>query len=537
MSLNVDYNMYNYKPVINTQVAHQQNDKSKEKQNNKVNETQNHIKNNKGSKVSIFYINDVHGQIPRMEQLTSAAMAHDLYVKSNNIDGLKLASGDIMLGKNEAVNKTALSFLQLIGTNGYGLGNHEFDAGATQLHSNIKNSDLKILGMNLNYPQNGSKLKDKLVRSSIEEINGNKYGIIGVQPSSLSERVQSSKQLEGITVDNIPKTITEIQEEVNMLKEKGINKIILLSHSGYEVDKAIAKYVDGLDVILGGHSHDLIEGIKEGENLFYSKSNEPIIITQAGRDGKNFGVLDLEFDENGKIIKAKNDVKNTNDYPRNIITTCIANKYFNDVPQIIGNLTYAEKCPQNQLIAENPYASFIADGMKTQLNADIALINSGNLRGTIPTGQISTRDVSSIVPFKNKMTLAYVSQADLVEALKYFSKSLKNYDTKPGLLQVSGLRYEITKEGELKKLEFIDKNGKKEKIDIENPDKNKKYLVAMDDYVSSANECPECIKKLNTKDTIQVFDYDKDKLTIDYIKSFKNKPFEIKCDGRIKIDD
>lgn len=537
MSFDINYNMYSYKPIQNTQVSYQQKDKSKETPKSTDVVSENSTNKSKNSKVSIFYINDVHGQIPRMEQLTSAAMAHDLYVKSNNMDGLKLASGDIMLGKNEAVNKTALSFLQLIGTNGYGLGNHEFDAGATQLHSNIKNSDLKILGMNLNYPKDGSKLQEKLVRSSIEEINGNKYGIIGVQPSSLSERVQSNKQLEGITVDNIPKTIAEIQEEVNMLKEKGINKIILLSHSGYEVDKAIAKYVDGLDVILGGHSHDLIEGIKEGENLFYSKSNEPIIITQAGRDGKNFGVLDLEFDENGKIIKAKNDVRVTDNYPRNIITTCIANKYFNDVPEIIGTLKYAQKCPQNQLIAENPYASFIADGMKTQLNADIALINSGNLRGTIPTGQISTRDVSSIVPFKNKMTLAYVSQADLVEALKFFSKSLKHYDTKPGLLQVSGLRYEITKEGKLKKLEFVDKNGKKEKIDIENPDKTKKYLVAMDDYVSSANECPDCIKKHGTKDTVKVFDYDKDKLAIDYIKSFKDAPFEIKCDGRIKVDD
>ena len=535
MSFNVDYNIY--KPAINRQFSSQKNDNINEKQKNNTTNIQNPIKNSKNTKVSIFYINDVHGQIPRMEQLTSAAMAHDLYVKSNNIDGLKLASGDIMLGKNEAVNKTALSFLQLIGTNGYGLGNHEFDAGASQLHSHIKNSDLKIHGMNLNYPKDGSKLQDKIVRSSIEEINGNKYGIIGVQPSSLSQRVQSNKQLDGITVDSIPQTIVEIQEEVNLLKDKGINKIILLSHSGYEVDKAIAKYVDGLDVILGGHSHDLIEGIKEGENLFYSKSNEPIIITQAGRDGKNFGILDLEFDENGKIIKAKNDVKNTNDYPRNIITTCIANKYFNDVPEIIGTLEYADKCPKNQLIAENPYASFIADGMKTQLNADIALINSGNLRGTIPLGQISNRDVSSIVPFKNKMTLAYVSQADLVEALKFFGKSLKHIDSKPGLLQVSGIRYELSDDGDLKELEFIDKNGKKEKIDIENPNKNKKYLVAMDDYVSSANECPKCIKKLNTKDTIQVFDYDKDKLAIDYIKSFNNKPFNIKCDGRIKIDD
>ena len=90
---------------------------------------------------------------------------------------------------------------------------------------------------------------------------------------------------------NINETIQDVQKEVDKLKSQGVNKIILLSHSGYGYDRKIAKNTDGIDVILGGHSHNLVEGVKDGENLLYSKSNEPVVITQAGRDGKNIGVL------------------------------------------------------------------------------------------------------------------------------------------------------------------------------------------------------------------------------------------------------
>ena len=91
--------------------------------------------------------------------------------------------------------------------------------------------------------------------------------------------------MEGITIDDKEQTIKELQEEVAKLQQQGVNKIILLSHEGNTVEKEIAQRVTGIDVILGGHSHDLIEGVTPGENLFYSPSGEPVVITQAGRDG------------------------------------------------------------------------------------------------------------------------------------------------------------------------------------------------------------------------------------------------------------
>ena len=86
---------------------------------------------------------------------------------------------------------------------------------------------------------------------------------------SVQKRVLYKKD---ITVDNVKETIEDIQTEANILQSQGINKIILLSHLGYTLDKIIANQTQGIDVILGGHSHDLLFDVKEGENLFYSKT-------------------------------------------------------------------------------------------------------------------------------------------------------------------------------------------------------------------------------------------------------------------------
>ena len=486
--------------------------------------------------VSIFYINDVHAQVPRMQQLASAANEHDVYVKSTNQDSLKLASGDILLGKNETVNNIAVRFLALIGLNALALGNHEFDNNADNLYEAIKNAPFKVLGMNLNFPENDQKLSKTVLRGTVEEVNGNRYGIIGVVPSSLSDSLDSNALMKGITVDNVEQTIVEIQEEVEKLKEQGINKIILLSHSGLEVDKEMVKKLNGVDIILGGHSHDLIEGVKPGENYFITEDNEPVIITQAGRDGDNYGVLDVEFDKNGVIVDVKNNVQKTSCQPVDPVMKYLCEKYLGEKIETIGFAKKIDSVPTNRLIAENPYASFIADAMRSELNCDIALVNSGNLRGAFDEGEITNANISSIVPFKNKVVIIKLTEEELVKSLDFFSKSVNKPDTKPGLLQVSGLRYEV-EDGNLDELYFVDNNGKKHEIDIENPRKDKVYLVATDNYVASANECPDEIKKLNTKDLVQIFEFDKDKLAIDYIKKMNNKPFEIKSDGRIKIDD
>ncbi len=235
---------------------------------------------NSSLKTSLFYINDLHGQIPKMQRLTAASDAASVNAEKHGVDLLKLSSGDTFIGSDDKRNIAAARFLDIAGIQAQTLGNHEFDITASICGNLLKNSTTQILGMNLNFPDNTSPLSQKVLRSTVIQGNsGERYGLIGVQPSDLGSRLKKKEVLEGITVDDKEQTMKELQEEVNKLKKQGLNKIILLSHEGNSTEKEIAQRVSGIDVILGGHSHDLIEGVTQGENLFYSPSGEPVVIT------------------------------------------------------------------------------------------------------------------------------------------------------------------------------------------------------------------------------------------------------------------
>lgn len=494
------------------------------------------FKNQAGPKVtkaSIFYINDLHGQIPKMQRLVSAGYHAEYMAKENGADCLKLCSGDTFIGGDEKRSLAAANFLDIAGINAEAPGNHEFDITSSICGKLLKNSKTNILGMNLNFPDSNSDLSKKVQRSCILEAqSGEKYGLIGIQPSDLNSRINNKESLEGITVDDKEQTIIELQQEVDKLKEQGINKIILLSHQGNDVEKEIAQRVSGIDVILGGHSHDLIKGVQSGENLLYSPSGEPVIITQAGRDGTHFGILNLEFDDNGLISKVQNNVIDTNHYSSNLIMSKTADAILGETP-VIGNLRYADNVPESLNTEENPWADFVSDALRKNLNADIALINSANFRGSVDIGVVTERDISSIFPFCNKLFKVKINEKDLVDAIKMCGKTLSVSNHKPGIMQVSGLTYTLDKDGNLMALSYIDKNGQSKSIDVNNPDENRIYTAVYDEFLVNGGDNLTMLKR-NDSDIIERYDFDKDKVTVDYIKSL-SQPFDVRKDGRITI--
>ena len=480
---------------------------------------------------SIFYINDVHGQTGKMESLATAAQSFDTFVKKNpKVDALKVSAGDILIGEDPQINKAATAFLNFIGLNATTLGNHEFDIFAEKLSNVVDNVKYKILGTNINFHKK-MDLENKILRSYVQEVNGQKYGIIGLQPLDLVEAMRLPDCVDGISVDTEKKTLIEVQDEVDKLRKQGVNKVIVLSHTGYEFDKTLAQRVNGIDVIIGGHTHELLEGVKPNQNLFYSPSGEPVVLTMAGKDGSYFGVLNLEFDKNGKIVRVQNNIGRTKDYSRNLTLQTINNSILGN-SEVVGELKLSQEPPEN-LACENPYADFTTDAMRTELDTDIALLQGGNMRGGLRQGKITARDIQSITPFRNKMVKYMLSEDKLVEALKWGAESLKYGEGKPGYLQVSGLKYTVNTNGELLNATFIDKKGRYKKINVNNPDKNKMYSVALDDFCATNVLYPSL--RQNKENFLEYYDFDKDKLMVDYVKKMNGKPFEIKADGRIKI--
>lgn len=486
---------------------------------------------NKPVRTSIFYINDFHGKSINIERTITASRAFDSFTKSENTDKLKLSSGDIQLGEPLEANKVMVEAQNIMGIMASAMGNHEYDM-PKHISELIPHMGYKMLACNINI-QPDNPLYDKVEKSYVQEVNGNKYGIIGITPVDLFSRLKYGKLFEELKIDGIDSTIKDVQTEVDKLKQQGVNKIILLSHVGFGYDQKIARETDGIDIILGGHSHNLVMDVKPGVNLFNSKSGEPVVITQAGRDGRFFGILNVEFDPKGVLTKVQNNVTSTRGFKRNAPARHVFEQILGK-PKVVGQIKSAPPPLTNDSIEPSGHANFMCDCMKEELGTDIALFGSATIRGYFEPGNLDTRWLEDISPFKNKMVIASYTEKDIVDMLRVSAKSLVNTNNKPGIVHVSGLKYTISKDGNLRSASFIDKNGTETPINIDNPRADKTYRVGLTDYYSQGHDGFTMLKKYDQAEKIYNFDISK---CIE--NHFERHPehVEIKDDGRIKIVD
>ena len=477
--------------------------------------------------VSVGYINDGHGQTN-----------NELRILSGIEGDIRFSGGDDQIGneKNHNSNAATVLFLEYAKINARAMGNHEMDTQTADFCDLNRNHKTKVLALNFREKTtrpDKTDLNEVLKPSDVVEINGQKIGLIGACPNDIFERVTNPEYIKDCEVDNYYVTLQKIKAQVDKFTKEGINKIFLLSHLGHNKNKDIAEKIDGIDVIIGGHTHDLIKDIKEGENLIYSPSGEPVIITQAGKDGHYFGLLNLEFDKDGVIKKAQNNIHRTHDYPKSYVHELIFDKVLGKA-EVVGEVVEAMDPPENIYVSENPHANFVCDAIKEVTGADIGLWNNSGIRNYFHVGLINNRDVKDIAPFSDDMTVVPVTEKELVDAFKLVTKrTLTRASNKPGLYAVSGLNYTVSKSKKaLVEMNFIDKDGNVIPIDINNPDPNKIYKVAADEFITMGGDDIPMLDKINQ--AYKIYPYDKDIMVCQYLKDFK-EPVKINQVGRLKI--
>lgn len=491
--------------------------------------------NNSTTKIKIGYINDFHGQLTKMERTIIPLQDCDI----------RLSGGDNFLGDelNESLNKGVAKYMNYANIDASPVGNHELDMSQKKFMEITKDLNTKLVDCNYRQVINDTKeaerlfqetnkapINDRFINSIVKKVKGEKYGIIGVSPVDMNDRYTHADYYDDCKVDSMEDTVKDVQNEVETLQKQGINKIILLSHLGYKLDKEMAQSTSGVDVIIGGHSHNLVEGITDGENLLKSKTGEPVIITNGGKDGEHFGNLSLEFDKNGVITNAKNDIIKTTDYGRNLIYSKLIESDMAENEKI-GYIRSVLPQPKNRLIEENPQANFVADAIRHELGVEIAFLNSANLRSSFEEGTFTRLDAKMISPFNNQMVIANVTEKDLVDAFKFTCKTMVN--TRPGLFAPSGLKYTVRKsDGELLSLTKVEDNGKETPIDINNPSETKTYRIAADSFVMRGGDKVTSLNYVGKEE--KIFDFDKDSLVCDYIKH-QNGPVDINQAGRVTI--
>ncbi len=481
------------------------------------------------TKLKLFYSNDWHGQTDNLGGVLSGSLYFDSATKGGNFDTLKLIAGDSWSGGNTKKNNLILNLMNYMGIDASTIGNHELDNGSKNLKNAIKNSkNTKFVSSNLKTTQ-GNNI-DGVANSIIKEENGNKYGIIGLSPLDL-KTVVSIDKVSDVVVEDFEQTVKSAQNEIDKLKSQGVNKIIILSHIGKDLDEKLAGQLDGVDIIVGGHSHDKIEGVKEAENLVRSKSGEPVIILQTGQNAENYGILNAEFDVNGILKSVSNTIVETSKKKNSVIES-IKDGEIGPSPKI-GKIKEIDPMPENRRIAPCAWTAQIVDSMKEALGTDIAVINSANTRKVPQAGKLTEADVEESTPMKNELIKTQMSEEQIVNAIKNASeRTMGAVDGYPGLLQFSGIKYTIDSNGKLLSISFLDRDGKETIIDPNTPSKTKMYTIALDSFVANGKEYPEMLPK----GQVEKFNYDKDATMINYIKNRQDKDnLVIKDDGRLKI--
>ncbi len=206
--------------------------------------------------------------------------------------------------------------------------------------------------------------------------------------------------------------------------------------------------MEGIDVIVGGHSHTKLDA-----PVFDETGDEPTVIVQANEYNKFLGTLDVVFDADGKVIIPKTTGKllDISTYAEDAETLEILNtKYKPAVAEkektVVGTAAYAlEGGNPLARTRETNLGNFVADGMLAKaktINPDtlIALQNGGGVRVTLPAGNITLADVFKVLPFGNSLAIMDLKGSEIKEALELGVKTAP--DTANGaFLQVAGLKF------------------------------------------------------------------------------------------------
>lgn len=245
------------------------------------------------------------------------ALMETLSAGKDNV--LKLHAGDAITGDlyyTLDAGKSDAAMMNTVCFDAFALGNHEFDAGDAGLKTFLdflKSGSCRtpVLSANVK-PQVGvsplakSSATDYFQPSTVLTRRGQRIAIVGL---TVAQKTKSSSRPDA-TTEFLDEAVTA-QAEINRLRAEGINKIVLLTHLGYDLDQALAAKLDGVDVIVGGDSHTLLGdsglatyGITPGgayPTVVSDKGGKRVCIVQAWQYSHALGELNVSFDANGDV--------------------------------------------------------------------------------------------------------------------------------------------------------------------------------------------------------------------------------------------
>ena len=251
------------------------------------------------------------------------AAISELAAQSTNV--LKLHAGDALTGtlyfnRAGANGEADAALMNTVCFDAFTLGNHEFDKGDSGLKGFIDllrkgTCKTPVLSANVqfgaNSALNASRAPGYVSPSTVVERGGQKIGIVGL---TIAQKTKASSSPDADT--NFEDETTAAQREIDRLRNQGINKIIVMSHVGYEYDLQIAPKLSGVDVVVGADSHTLLgpvglttTGVGTPGGAYPTqltdKDGKPVCVVQAWEYAQVVGELKVSFDAQGNVSQCK----------------------------------------------------------------------------------------------------------------------------------------------------------------------------------------------------------------------------------------
>lgn len=373
--------------------------------------------------------------------VTAIAAARDRAENSILVDGGDQFQGTLFYQYYKG--DVAAEFMNLLGYDAMTVGNHEFDDGPEVLREFIDAVEFPVLMSNADLSSEPT-LRDDIEKSTVIEVGGERIGLIGLTPVDTDELASPGPNV--VFTD----PVQAVQGEVDRLTAEGVNKIVVLSHSGFEADKRIAAETTGVDVIVGGHTNTLLSNTQEGAVDVYPVMVGDTAIVQAYAYGKFLGELNVTFDDAGNIVSATGepllmDASVAQDEAAvariaelaEPLEEIRAEVVAESAAPIEGNRDVCRvmECSMGNLVAEA-----MLDRVRDQ-GVTIALANSGGLRASIDAGEVTRGEVLTVLPFQNTLSTFEVSGQTLLDALENGASQMEEVAGR--FLQVAGLRYTV----------------------------------------------------------------------------------------------
>ncbi|MFR5025605.1 MAG: 5'-nucleotidase C-terminal domain-containing protein [Evtepia gabavorous] len=343
--------------------------------------------------------------------------------------------------------KTAIELMNLAGYDVAAPGNHEFDYGYPNLKTLAGEADFPILAANVRY-DNAAALGDQ---TTFTTTDGKKIGIFGLDTPETATKAHPDK-IKGVSFLAAQEMFDCAQAQVDALKADGCDYIICLGHLGIDAESTGNRSIDllekvtGIDVFIDGHSHSTLEEIKEATNGTGKVGDT--VLTSTGTKLANVGMVDISPD--GTISTsslATSELTVTPDAKVAARAEEIQKEIDADYGTVFAKTEVAldgEKA--NVRTGETNLGDLIADAMLWQAGlldegVDAAVTNGGGIRASIAAGDITKKDINTVLPFGNTLYVVKVTGAELLEALE--ASTYCTPEAIGGFPQVAGIEFTV----------------------------------------------------------------------------------------------